>query len=56
MYTITWKDGEVEQYENKKDFEARLYFLEMICGYAEDKDFKAVRIIDGKPYDWHDEF
>lgn len=56
MYRITWKDGEREVYVNKKDFENRLYFLDMICGYVEDKDFKADRVENGVIKDWHDEF
>lgn len=52
MYRITWKDGETEDYKNKKDFEDRLYFLDMICGYVEDKDYKVNLIKDGVVMDW----
>lgn len=56
MYRITWKDGEQEVYVNKKDFENRLYFLDMICGYVEEKDYHADRVENGVIMDWHEDF
>lgn len=51
MFRIIWKDGEIEEYDKKEDYENRLYFLDMICGYAEGKDYKIDRQVNGKTED-----